>query len=228
MSNPEQVMAGRICAAVDADEKSEGCDLSAGMFGLQMSNFIREMVAMEAEVESLKESLQIKTSFYDQECEAHKATTRKLAECHRALIGLRCAPPEDGKMPPPDRQAMWQYIDNALQGVVEPLLRGDICNVLARALIPNGGDAAVAEVGDMKYHRVHFFRPTGCTATPYLPPGTKLYTRPEARVPFAYTYIHDFEHGNGVQRNARGFEEARFWNAEDVPKTYRNIQELYL
>lgn len=36
----------------------------------------------------------------------------------------------------------------------------------------------VAEVADMKYNRVQFYRATGDTTKPYLLPGTKLYTSP--------------------------------------------------
>lgn len=44
---------------------------------------------------------------------------------------------DDGRLPPPGRQAMWQLIDNALAGAVEPMLRGDICNILAPLLVPH-------------------------------------------------------------------------------------------
>lgn len=41
-----------------------------------------------------------------------------------------------GKLPPIGRQAVWQAIDEALTGTVEPMLRGDICNILAAILVP--------------------------------------------------------------------------------------------
>ena len=44
----EQELAGRIAAAVLADEQSDGCDLSAGMFGRAMSDLIRELVGSPA------------------------------------------------------------------------------------------------------------------------------------------------------------------------------------
>lgn len=40
-------------------------------------------------------------------------------------------------LPPIGRQAMWQKIDEALTGTVEPMLRGDICNILATMLVPD-------------------------------------------------------------------------------------------
>lgn len=43
---------------------------------------------------------------------------------------------DDGRLPPPERQAMWQTIDNALAGTLHPLLRGDVCNILAPLLVP--------------------------------------------------------------------------------------------
>lgn len=132
MKNPEQVMAGRIVAAVDADEKSEGCDLSAGMFGLEMSNFIREMVAMEERLAKAEALL----------TECQRLTRRSgssLWEVVHEFLGSpegdAYRPPEPGTLPHPDRGHMWQFIDNALQGTVEASLRGDICNKLAPLLV---------------------------------------------------------------------------------------------
>uniref|UniRef100_A0AAU6W3I0 Uncharacterized protein n=1 Tax=Pseudomonas phage Cygsa01 TaxID=3138529 RepID=A0AAU6W3I0_9VIRU len=44
-------------------------------------------------------------------------------------------PGKHDKLPHPDRTRMWQFIDNALQGTVEPMQRGEICNVLAPRLV---------------------------------------------------------------------------------------------
>lgn len=61
--------------------------------------------------------------------------------CHQGLVdqlrALLAHPTErQGKLPPIGRQAMWQAIDEALTGTVEPMLRGDICNILAALLVP--------------------------------------------------------------------------------------------
>lgn len=40
----EHALAGEIAAAVLADEQNEGCDLSAGLFGTQMTVLIRRIV----------------------------------------------------------------------------------------------------------------------------------------------------------------------------------------
>ncbi|MCL9653540.1 hypothetical protein L2088_02375 [Pseudomonas protegens] len=55
----------------------------------------------------------------------------------KELRALLAKPDQDaGKLPPIGRQAMWQAIDEALVGTVEPMLRGDICNILAAQLVP--------------------------------------------------------------------------------------------
>lgn len=248
MKNPEQVMAGRIVAAVDADEKSEGCDLSAGMFGLEMSNYIREMVALEERAAKAEVLL----------AECQRLTWKdgsSLWEVIHEFLGSpedqAYYPPEQDKLPHPDRGHMWQFIDNALQGTVEASLRGNICNKLAPLLIPAAStkvevpDAGVPDIAlsNIAYwlrsmHTAPWAFDNGLTERmgQYADTLTRLrvfysgavVARDPSAVPFAYTYIHDFEHGNGWQRDARGFEEARFWDADDVPKTYRNIQALYL
>ena len=49
-----QVLAGEIVAAVLADEQSEGCDISAGMFGFQFSELIRRLAAEHLELAELR------------------------------------------------------------------------------------------------------------------------------------------------------------------------------
>lgn len=44
--------------------------------------------------------------------------------------------------------------------------------------------------------------------------------------PVAYRYVHDYEHGNGWQRNAVGFEQAKFVD-DERKETWREITPLY-
>lgn len=44
--------------------------------------------------------------------------------------------------------------------------------------------------------------------------------------PVAYRYVHDYEHGNGWQRNAVGFEQAKFVD-DERKETWREITQLY-
>lgn len=45
-SQSTKTIAGRIAEAVDADEKSEGCDLSAGMFGKHLSDLVIDIATL--------------------------------------------------------------------------------------------------------------------------------------------------------------------------------------
>ncbi|WP_323601015.1 hypothetical protein [Pseudomonas putida] len=51
-------------------------------------------------------------------------------------LASQAAEVDDGRLPPPERQAVWQMIDNALAGTLDPMLRGDVCNILAPLLVP--------------------------------------------------------------------------------------------
>src|ERR1700681_4298120 len=68
------------------------------------------------------------------------ATREQVVDAWNAMGELRAlldAPDsKSGSLPPVERQAMWQAIDEALTGTVEPMLRGDICNILAALLVP--------------------------------------------------------------------------------------------
>lgn len=56
-----QALGGEIVAAVVADQETEGCDISAGLFGLHLSDLIRHLVQERmghlAQIESLKTEL---------------------------------------------------------------------------------------------------------------------------------------------------------------------------
>lgn len=51
---------------------------------------------------------------------------------------------QSGKLPPVGRQAVWQAIDEALTGTLAPILRGEICNILAARLVPHSEPVKVA------------------------------------------------------------------------------------
>ncbi|MCU9527546.1 hypothetical protein [Pseudomonas mosselii] len=54
----------------------------------------------------------------------------------KSNLASQAALVDDGRLPPPERQAVWQMIDNALAGMLDPMLRGDVCNILAPLLVP--------------------------------------------------------------------------------------------
>lgn len=56
-SEPVRALADRIAEAVAADEASEGCDLSAGMFGLAMSTLVVELAQQEAELYAVQDQV---------------------------------------------------------------------------------------------------------------------------------------------------------------------------
>ncbi len=46
-----------ISEAVDSDEQGDGCDISAGLFGLALSNVIRDLAQAQLEGEKYKQLL---------------------------------------------------------------------------------------------------------------------------------------------------------------------------
>ena len=83
---------------------------------------------------SLEQALKLAAVFDDGGDGADAESARGVVWILRALLDA----PEtvSGKLPPIGRQAMWQTIDEALTGTVEPMLRGDVCNILASLLVP--------------------------------------------------------------------------------------------
>lgn len=67
---------------------------------------------------------------------------------------------------------------------IEPVLRAQQAEIDPlspegqRLLYERSPSEPVAEVVDMKYNKVHFYRKAGDTSDPYLQPGVKLYTGP--------------------------------------------------
>lgn len=63
-------------------------------------------------------------------------------------------------------------------GGIERLETCSVCKGTGKNSGPVVENPPVAEVADMKYNRVRFYRATGDRTKPYLLPGTKLYTSP--------------------------------------------------
>lgn len=66
----------------------------------------------------------------------HNALNQLSRRLTPPLKVLKPAEPLGGRLPPPERQAIWVVIDEALSETHEPFERGDICNLLAPLLVP--------------------------------------------------------------------------------------------
>lgn len=84
-SQPVRTLAARIVAAVAADEQSDGCDLSAGLFGTCMSALVVELAQQEADLYAAQ----------DQVAELQ----RMLEASDKALGDAQKAVPAAGKIP---------------------------------------------------------------------------------------------------------------------------------
>lgn len=51
-------IAGTIAVAVDKDEQGEGCDVAAGLLGLEMSEVVRDLARQQLDSEKFKQLLQ--------------------------------------------------------------------------------------------------------------------------------------------------------------------------
>ncbi|MFJ3110370.1 hypothetical protein [Pseudomonas putida] len=107
---------------------------------------------------------------------------------------------DDGRLPPPERQAMWQMIDNALAGTLHPLLRGDVCNILAPLLVPMPTRPATAasKAALQPTAQVQSAPPTDTSPTNVQSLATGDELTPETWADFVQRLRHDCI-GEGVQ-----------------------------
>ncbi|MFO3675742.1 hypothetical protein ACKWMZ_26655 [Pseudomonas protegens] len=142
------------------------------------------------------------------------------------LQGMLARPESaSGKLPPIGRQAVWQAVDEALTGTVEPMLRGDICNILAALLVPatqhqgepvawwNSCNESVPAAlrylanhprpsgGEQRYNAEHLYQLAGEIERMA---KTPLYTRP-AEQPAPVAVVHPFT--EKVIRKLERFQE---------------------
>lgn len=73
-----KLLAHRIASAVAADEKSEGCDLSAGMFGKNLSDLVIDLATLLETAKGMAQHVKA-TDEYD-DCEAELSAFEELVE----------------------------------------------------------------------------------------------------------------------------------------------------